>query len=47
MIRYVLHRLIVFCIRLTSAAIILVTLIEVGYCVFGGSDTHVWEIAIS
>ncbi|MEN8715298.1 MAG: ABC transporter permease subunit [Verrucomicrobiales bacterium] len=47
MTRYVLHRLIVFCIRLTIAAIILVTLIEVGYCVFGGSDTHVWEIAIS
>jgi len=42
MIRHLLHRLIVSAVRLIAAGIALLVLLELSFCVFGGSDDHVW-----
>lgn len=42
MLRILLHRLIVGVIRLGAASMALLVLIELSFCVIGGSDRHVW-----
>lgn len=47
MIRFFLQRLLVLSLRLTITALLLVALIEIGFCVFGRGNPHVWEIALA
>lgn len=43
MARIVLQRLLVSVIRLAAAGLALIVLIELAFCVLGGSDRHIWK----
>ncbi len=43
MIRHVLHRLLVAAVRFAAVGVALLALMELAFCVVGGSDRHVWR----
>lgn len=47
MIRFLIQRALVLILRLLASALILLTLIESGFVIFGGAGRHVWEISLS
>tara|TARA_R110002096_G_scaffold46589_6_gene124301 strand:+ start:3790 stop:4647 length:858 start_codon:yes stop_codon:yes gene_type:complete len=45
MVRFIIQRWLVYVARVCGAGIFALLLIELAYCVFGGSDRHVWLVS--
>ncbi len=42
MVKFLLQRFLAFVLRVVGAGVIVLLLIELSFCVFGGSDRHIW-----
>ena len=43
MVKFLLQRILAFLARVVGAGVIVLLLLELSYCVFGGSDQHIWQ----